>query len=183
MKVGGRARLLPQPHEPAVPWDYFLVEAGRGGARLSEWVFGTVCVLGAQAAGVSVDEAEEQHFSALLSTLPAQPDRWLDAMLSAFRLSVHTLESCQTAPEAVGNPITPIPAHTLVHDAAVQLRRHYSAERLSVLFEALDQEHPPALAACEASLYLLLLMEGEPAEVPELVPPPGRQSTWITPGE
>ena len=183
MKVGGRARLLPQPHESAVPWDYFLVEAGRGGARATGWVHGAVCVLAADHGGVAVEEADDSHLSALLGTLPPSPDRWLDTMLSSFRLSVHTLGAMGVEPAAVGTPIEPIPAHTLVHDASVQFRRNYGAQRLSELFVQLEATPLAALLVCEASLYLLLLMEGEPAEVPELAPAGGRLSHWITPGE
>lgn len=166
-----------------MPWDYFLVEAGRGGGRVAGWVHGTVCVLAADHAGVPVEHAEDAHLAAWLDTLPPSPDRWLDAMLSSFRLSVHTLGAVHVEAEATGTPIAPIPAHTLVHDASIQLRRNYGPARLAALLDQIESAPQSALAVCEASLYLLLLMEGEPAETPDLVPDPGRLSTWITPDE
>ncbi len=151
---------IPVEGEPDLPWDYFVLQAARGGVRVPLWVGLAVTRAIGDRLGKSADEVTGEEVEAVLGGLPEDPSPkllWLfrrfeqpiPSSADAFRLSEDQVR---------GSFRGVVPQLDLVHDAALMLLREYSSEHFFACMEAIeDPEQWDARAAIAAMLYVCLV--------------------------
>lgn len=165
--TGARGRLvIPVEGDVALPWDYFVLEAARGGVRVPDWVLAAVrpavgARLGIDPESVTGDEVEQA-----LAHLPPDPEHFLGGLLLVAGLAVPDPKADDLVlgeASVLGSFRPAVGGPDLFRDACLVVLLDYSREGFLACMDAIeDPERWDARGAVAAMLYLLLLRAGAP---------------------
>lgn len=144
-----------------LPWDYFLLQAARGGVRVPDWVLFALPPAVGAALGRLPSDVTDDDLERAFEQLPRDPTWLLHRLMKPLELQVPNpgevglvLAESQARGsfrEAVGMP-------DLLHDAALVLQLDYGRAGFAACMEAIeDPSDWDARAAVAAMVYLLLL--------------------------
>jgi len=145
-----------------LPWDYFVLQAARGGIRVPEWVGLAITRSVGDHLGKSADQVTGQDVDAALEGLPGDPAPRLSWLFRRFEQPIPSpTAGLRLSEKSVRGSFRPVVAQLdLVHDAAVLLQQHYSAEHFFECTEGLeDPDTWDARAAVIAMLYVCLIRD------------------------
>lgn len=153
--------IIPLEGQQNLPWDFFVLEAARGGVQVPRWVLAAIRGTVTARLGISTDLVMGNHIDKLADELPDQPERLLrvllenveqrlpDPKVDSFRLTDEALSTIRT--RAVSSP-------DLIWDATLILLLDYTAAGFFACIEAtLDDEEWDPRVAVAAMLFLQVM--------------------------
>ena len=153
--------IIPLEGQKNLPWDFFVLEAARGGVQVPRWVLAAIRETVAASTGVSTELVTGEHVDRMANNLPDQPERLLRALLQkveeplpdpkndTFRLTDAALSNIRNCP--VSSP-------DLIWDATLILLLDYTADGFFACIEAtLDDDEWDARVAVAAMLFMQVM--------------------------
>lgn len=155
--------VIPLEGEEHLPWDYFVLEAARGGVKVPTWVLKAVRCAVATRLCLTLEAVDGEHIDQVIKELPPSPRPLLLQLLSHLNLAVPQLgvDSCRLrSDQAIGSFRDSVGSPDLLWDAALAVQDEYGADGFYNNFEqALKGKEWDAVAAVASMIYLLLVRD------------------------
>lgn len=153
--------VIPVEGEEDLPWDYFVLQAARGGVRVPRWVLLAMLRAVADRLGISADAVEQADIDRAIAQLPGSPDAVLGPILERSgqkppdpRKDALRLDEARVR----GSFRDTVPVDDLLHDASWIVSANWGPAGFHACLDAIDDPDVwDARAAVAAMLYLMAI--------------------------